>query len=43
LGRTVDHVYYRGLTVVAGRVLESDTSDHNPIWVQFERSEEHAL
>jgi len=43
LGRTVDHVYYRGLTVVAGRVLESDTSDHDPIWVQFAQSDEDAL
>jgi endonuclease/exonuclease/phosphatase (EEP) superfamily protein YafD len=43
LGRTVDHVYYRGLTVVAGRVFETDTSDHDPIWVQFAQSDEHAL
>jgi endonuclease/exonuclease/phosphatase (EEP) superfamily protein YafD len=43
LGHTVDHVYYRGLTVVAGRVFETDTSDHDPIWVQFAQSGEHAL
>jgi endonuclease/exonuclease/phosphatase (EEP) superfamily protein YafD len=43
LGRTVDHVYYRGLSVVAGRVLESDTSDHDPIWVQFAQSDGHAF
>ena len=43
LGRTVDHVYYRGLSVVAGRVLESDTSDHDPIWVQFAQSDEQAF
>jgi endonuclease/exonuclease/phosphatase (EEP) superfamily protein YafD len=42
LGRTVDHVYYRGLTVVEGRVLEADTSDHDPIWVQFAQSGDHA-
>ena len=43
LGHSVDRVYYRGLTVVAGRVLESDTSDHDPIWVQFAQSDEDAL
>lgn len=42
-GSTVDHVYYRGLTVVASRVLDADTSDHDPIWVQFARSGEEAL
>jgi len=35
LGRTVDHVYYRGLNVLESRVLETDASDHDPIWVQF--------
>jgi endonuclease/exonuclease/phosphatase (EEP) superfamily protein YafD len=43
LGHSVDRVYYRGLTVVAGQVLESDTSDHDPIWVQFAQSDEFAL
>jgi endonuclease/exonuclease/phosphatase (EEP) superfamily protein YafD len=43
LGHSVDRVYYRGLTVVASRVLESDTSDHDPIWVQFAQSDEDAL
>jgi endonuclease/exonuclease/phosphatase (EEP) superfamily protein YafD len=43
LGRSVDRVYYRGLTVVAGRVLEADTSDHDPIWVQFAQSDEQGL
>jgi endonuclease/exonuclease/phosphatase (EEP) superfamily protein YafD len=42
-GRTVDHVYYRGLTVVEGRVLDSDSSDHDPIWVQFTQPLEHAF
>ena len=42
LGHSVDRVYYRGLTVVAGQVLESDTSDHDPIWVQFSQSDEFA-
>jgi endonuclease/exonuclease/phosphatase (EEP) superfamily protein YafD len=42
-GRTVDHVYYRGLTVVEGRVLDSESSDHDPIWVQFAQSSERAL
>jgi endonuclease/exonuclease/phosphatase (EEP) superfamily protein YafD len=42
-GYTVDHVYYRGLTVIDGRVLESDTSDHAPIWVLFGQAGESAL
>ena len=42
LGHTVDHVYYRGLTVLASRVLESDASDHDPIWVRFAHSGERA-
>jgi endonuclease/exonuclease/phosphatase (EEP) superfamily protein YafD len=41
-GHTVDHVYYRGLVVAERRVLESDTSDHAPIWVQFARADESA-
>jgi endonuclease/exonuclease/phosphatase (EEP) superfamily protein YafD len=42
-GHTVDHVYYRGLTVIDGRVLEAKTSDHAPIWVQFSQVGESAL
>ena len=42
-GNTVDHVYYRGLTVIDGRVLEAKTSDHAPIWVQFGQVGESAL
>jgi len=42
-GYTVDRVYYRGLTVIDGRVLESDTSDHAPLWVQFGQAGESAL
>jgi endonuclease/exonuclease/phosphatase (EEP) superfamily protein YafD len=42
-GYTVDHVYYRGLTVTDRRVFESDTSDHAPIWVQFGHAGESAL
>ena len=42
-GHTVDHVYYRGLTVIDGRVLEADTSDHAPLWVQFGQVGESAL
>jgi endonuclease/exonuclease/phosphatase (EEP) superfamily protein YafD len=42
-GHTVDHVYYRGLTVIDGRVLEAKTSDHAPIWVQFGQVGESAL
>jgi endonuclease/exonuclease/phosphatase (EEP) superfamily protein YafD len=42
-GHTVDHVYYRGLTVLDGRVLEAKTSDHAPIWVQFGQVGESAL
>ncbi len=37
-GHTVDRVYYRGLKVAESRVLDSQTSDHAPIWVQFTRS-----
>jgi len=42
-GRPVDHVYYRGLTLLASEVLETDTSDHDPIWVRFSHSREEAL
>jgi endonuclease/exonuclease/phosphatase (EEP) superfamily protein YafD len=42
-GNTVDHVYYRDLTVIDGRVLEANTSDHAPIWVQFGKAGESAL
>ena len=42
-GYTVDHVYYRGLTVTDSRVFEANTSDHAPIWVQFGQAGESAL
>jgi endonuclease/exonuclease/phosphatase (EEP) superfamily protein YafD len=42
-GHTVDHVYYSGLTVIDGGVLEANTSDHAPIWVQFSQAGESAL
>ncbi|MBW2694552.1 MAG: endonuclease/exonuclease/phosphatase family protein [Deltaproteobacteria bacterium] len=42
-GYTVDHVYYRGLTVTDSRVLDANTSDHAPIWVQFGQAGESAL
>jgi endonuclease/exonuclease/phosphatase (EEP) superfamily protein YafD len=42
-GNEVDHVYYRGLSVIEGRVLETGNSDHAPILVQFSRSQEATL
>jgi endonuclease/exonuclease/phosphatase (EEP) superfamily protein YafD len=36
LGRTVDHIYYRGLTVVGSEVMLVSSSDHYPLRVQFE-------
>ena len=42
-GHAVDRVYYRGLTVADSRVLEANTSDHAPIWVQFGQAGESAL
>jgi len=42
-GRPIDHVYYRGLIVLAGQVLETNTSDHDPIWVRFAHSGGEAL
>jgi len=35
LGRSVDHVYYRGLEPVDARAVEVSTSDHNPLLVTF--------
>lgn len=42
-GHAVDRVYYHGLTVAASRVLEANTSDHAPIWVQFTRAGESTI
>jgi endonuclease/exonuclease/phosphatase (EEP) superfamily protein YafD len=39
-GRPVDHAYYRGLRVLERWTEQSDTSDHNPLWVAFELEEE---
>lgn len=38
-GHTVDHVYYRGLNAVEAIAYEVATSDHNPMVVRFELSE----
>jgi len=35
LGRSVDHVYYRGLEPVDARAVQVSTSDHNPLLVTF--------
>ncbi|CAG37196.1 endonuclease/exonuclease/phosphatase family protein [Desulfotalea psychrophila] len=34
-GRNLDHVYSRGLTVLASKVLPAKSSDHNPMLVDF--------
>ena len=34
-GRTVDHVFYRGLEPVDARAVRVSTSDHNPVLVKF--------
>ena len=34
-GRTVDHVFYRGLETVDARAVRVSTSDHNPVLVKF--------
>lgn len=39
-GHTVDHVYYRGLTVESARVIEVSSSDHNPLLVKFRLNED---
>jgi endonuclease/exonuclease/phosphatase (EEP) superfamily protein YafD len=35
LGRTVDHIYYRGLSVLSGEVRRVDSSDHYPLQARF--------
>ena len=37
---TVDRIYYRGLTLVAARVVEVTSSDHNPLLVRFRYNDE---
>jgi len=32
--RPIDHVYVRGLEVISSRVIQVDTSDHNPLWIR---------
>jgi len=32
--RPLDHLYVRGLEVQASKVLEVETSDHNPLWIR---------
>lgn len=34
-GLPLDHLYYRGLNLVAAESLNSQASDHNPIWAEF--------
>jgi endonuclease/exonuclease/phosphatase (EEP) superfamily protein YafD len=38
-GYNIDHVYYRGLTVVDARVIKVNSSDHNPMLVSFRLDE----
>ncbi|WP_087019491.1 endonuclease/exonuclease/phosphatase family protein [Thaumasiovibrio subtropicus] len=35
LGRPLDHLFYRGLTLENAEAPETDASDHNPLWAQF--------
>ena len=39
-GRPVDHAYYRGLRVLERWTEQSETSDHNPLWVAFALEDE---
>ena len=32
--RPIDHLYVRGLEVESSRVVQVDTSDHNPLWIR---------
>ena len=32
--RPIDHLYARGLEVESSRVVQVDTSDHNPLWIR---------
>jgi endonuclease/exonuclease/phosphatase (EEP) superfamily protein YafD len=34
-GNNIDHVYYRGLTVIDAEVIKVNSSDHNPMLVSF--------
>jgi endonuclease/exonuclease/phosphatase (EEP) superfamily protein YafD len=38
--RPLDHAYYRGLRVVERWTEASETSDHDPLWVEFALAEE---
>lgn len=35
MGKTIDHVFYRGLELMEDHVMRVDSSDHNPISVHF--------
>ena len=39
-GHPVDHAYYRGLRVLERWTEQSETSDHNPLWVAFALEDE---
>ena len=39
-GHRIDHIYYRGLDVVASRVEATTASDHNPMWTTFSLQQE---
>ena len=38
-GRNIDHIYYRQLTVTDARVIQVNSSDHNPMLVSFRLEE----
>ncbi len=40
LGYNIDHIYYRGLTVMDAEVINVNSSDHNPMLVSFRLEEE---
>ena len=40
-GSEIDHIFYRGLTVMAHKTYEVTSSDHNPITVTFRATHTH--
>jgi endonuclease/exonuclease/phosphatase (EEP) superfamily protein YafD len=38
-GNNIDHVYYRGLTVIDAEIIKVNSSDHNPMLVSFRLEE----
>ncbi len=40
LGRPLDHIYYRGHKLLSAQVIDTDVSDHNPIYARFSADRE---